>query len=67
MQRLSPIPQKPEEIDPRTPLYEVRLVPGVTRIEIEVVAGATRGAAKVGTGSDVEVEKIIVLVNLAKT
>lgn len=67
MQRLSPIPQKPEETDPRTPLYETRLHSGVTRIEIEVVAGAARGAAKVGPGSDVEVEKIIVLVNLAKT
>ncbi len=67
MQRLSPIPQKSEEIDPRKPLYEIRIVPGVTRIEIEVVAGAARGAPKVGTGPDVEIEKIIVLVNLAKS
>jgi len=67
MQRLSPIPQKPEEIDPRNPLYEVRILPGVTRIEIEVVAGAARGAHKVGTGPDVEIEKIIVLANLAKS
>jgi len=66
LQRISSIPQKPEEIDPRTPLYEIRVSPGVTRIEIEVVAGAARGAAKVGTGSDIEVEKIIVLINLVK-
>lgn len=67
MQRLSQIPQKPEETDPRIPLYETQILAGVTRIEIEVVAGPARGAAKVGTGPDVEVEKIIILVNLAKT
>ena len=67
MQRMSPIPQKPEETDPRRPLYEIRIIPGVNRIEIEIVAGPSRGAPKVGSGPDVEMEKITVFANLAKT
>ncbi|KAL8818959.1 MAG: hypothetical protein Q9191_007829 [Dirinaria sp. TL-2023a] len=66
MQRLNPMPQRPEETDPRKPQYETRIVPGVNRIEIEIVAGPTRGAPKIGSGPDVEMEKIILLANLAK-
>lgn len=66
MQRLVPLPQKPDESDPRKPLYETRILPGVNRIEIEIVAGMTRGAPKVGSGPDLEMEKMTVFANLAK-
>lgn len=59
--------ERPEETDPRKPLYEVRLTPGnINRIEIETVAGYARGAPKVGSGPEVEVEKIMLFVNLGK-
>lgn len=66
MQRLNQVPQRPEETDLRKPLYETRILPGVNRIEIEIVAGLSRGAPKTGTGPDLEIEKIILFANLAK-
>ena len=67
MQRLNPIPQKPEETDTRRPLYETRILPGVNRIEVEIVAGPTRGAPKLGAAPEIEMEKITVFANLAKS
>lgn len=67
MQRLNPIPQKPEETDSRMPSYEARILPGVNRIEIEVVAGQTRGAPKIGLGQEYETEKVTVLAHLGKS
>ena len=66
-QRLNPIPQKTEEADSRRSLYETRILPGVNRVEIEVVAGQTRGAPKVGSGPEYELEKITVLAHLGKS
>ena len=67
MQRLNPIPEKPEDTDSKKPLYEARVTPGnVNRIEIEVVAGTPRGAPKVGNGPDLEVEKVTLFVNVTK-
>ena len=64
--RMNPIPQKPEDIDPRRPLYEARVIPGVNRIETEVVAGPPRGAPKVGEGREIEIEKLTVFANVLK-
>lgn len=63
-QRLNPIPQRPEESDFRRPVYEARIIPGVNRIEVEIVAGAPRGTPKTGSGNDIEVEKITVFANV---
>ena len=66
-QRLSAVPQRVEDTDPRRPLYEARVLPGVNRIEVELIAGPARGAPKLGAGHDIELEKITVFVNVAKS
>lgn len=67
MQRLNPIPERPEDTETRRPLYEARVTTGnVSRIEVEVVAGNPRGAPKVGSGPDIEIEKTTFFVSLAK-
>lgn len=66
LQRLSAIPQRAEDNDPRRPLYEARVLPGVNRIEVEMVAGMARGNAKAGPGQEIELEKITVFVNVAR-
>lgn len=66
LQRLSAIPQRAEDNDPRRPLYEARVLPGVNRIEVEMVAGLARGNAKAGPGHEIELEKITVFVNVAR-
>lgn len=66
LQRLSAIPQRADDIDPRRPLYEARVLPGVNRIEVEMVAGLTRSSAKTGPGQEIELEKITVFVNVAR-
>lgn len=65
-QRLSAMPQRVEDTDPRKPLYEARVLPGVNRIEVEMIAGTPRGAPKVGSGQEIEFEKIAVFVHVAK-
>ena len=52
--------------NPKQPVYEARVVPGVNRIEVEVLAGAVRGAPKVGSGQDIEFEKISIFANVMK-
>ena len=49
-----------------SPIYEVRLYSGVMRIEVELAVGLPRGAPKVGSGPDLETEKITVFVHLTK-
>lgn len=63
--RLEPTRQTGEP-DPRRPVFETRLVPGVNTIDVEVVAGPPRGAPKVGSGQDIEFEKITVFIHLQK-
>lgn len=65
-QRLSSMPQRAEDTDPRKPLYEARVVPGVNRIEVEMIAGTQRGASKIGSGQEIELEKVTVFVHVAK-
>ncbi|KAL9001836.1 MAG: hypothetical protein Q9188_005210 [Gyalolechia gomerana] len=65
--RIVPTPQRPEESDARNSLYEHRVVPGMNRIEVEMVAGTPRGAPKIGTGPDLEVEKITIFAHLMRS
>ncbi|MCJ1380825.1 hypothetical protein MMC17_003934 [Xylographa soralifera] len=65
--RLNPTPpSKLADMDPRCPLYDVRVVPGVNRIDVEMIAGPPRGAPKVGMGQEIELEKITVFINLVR-
>ncbi|MCJ1405326.1 hypothetical protein MMC11_008553 [Xylographa trunciseda] len=65
--RLNPTPpSKLADVDPRCPLYDVRVVPGVNRIDVEMIAGPPRGAPKVGMGQEIELEKITVFINLVR-
>lgn len=41
-------------------------MPGVNRIEVEMIAGPPRGAPKTAPGQDIELEKITVFVNLLR-
>ncbi|KAL9611018.1 MAG: hypothetical protein Q9167_004299 [Letrouitia subvulpina] len=65
-QRLNAIPQMPESSDQRKPVYESRFIPGVNRIEVEMVAGIPRGVPKIGTGPELEVEKFTIFAHLVK-
>ena len=65
-QRLNPSPQKADEVDARRPLYETRVMPGVNRIEVEMIAGPHRGAAKMGTGPEIELEKITIFASVLR-
>lgn len=64
--RIMQNPQMPEQSDARKSLYEHRVIPGMNRIEVEIVAGTPRGAPKIGTGPELEVEKITVFAHLMK-
>lgn len=66
-QRLHAMPLIPgHPVDPRHPLFEARLLPGVNRIEVELIAALPKGAAKPAGGQDVELEKITVFANLLR-
>jgi hypothetical protein len=68
IQRLHAMPTIPgHSIDPRHPLFEARLLPGVNRIEIELIAALPKGVPKPANGLDGEVEKIIVFANLMRS
>jgi hypothetical protein len=66
-QRLHGMPTIPgQSVDPRHPLFEARLLPGVNRIEIELIAALPKGAPKPVNGPEVEMEKITIFANLLK-
>jgi hypothetical protein len=65
--RLHAMPTIPgHAVDPRNPLFEARLLPGVNKIEVELIAALPRGAPKPASGQDVELEKITVFANLLR-
>ena len=67
-QRLHAMPLVPgNAIDNLNPLFEARLLPGVNRIEIELIAALPKGAPKLANGQDVELEKITIFANLMKS
>lgn len=64
MTRLHAMPTIPgNAVEPRNPLFEARLHPGVNRIEIEIIAAIPKGTP---SAIDVEIEKITIFVNLMK-
>ncbi|CAL8575273.1 hypothetical protein XPA_001208 [Xanthoria parietina] len=65
--RVPPTPQRPDDSDVRKPLYESRVQPGMNRIDVEMVAGTPRGAPKVGTGPELEIEKITIFAHMVRT
>jgi hypothetical protein len=66
-QRLLALPTIPgHAVDQRHPLFEARLLPGVNRIEVELIAAIPKGATKPANGHDVELEKITVFANLMR-
>ena len=66
-QRLHAMPLMPGHApDPRHPLFEARLLPGVNRIELELIAALPKGASKLAGSQDVELEKITIFANLLK-
>ncbi|KAL8810227.1 MAG: hypothetical protein Q9200_002751 [Gallowayella weberi] len=65
--RIASTPQRPDESDAKKPLYECRVGLGMNRIDVEIVAGLPRGAPKVGTGPELEIEKVTVFAHLVKT
>lgn len=67
MQRLEATPQRPEENDTAKPIYEVRLMEGVNRVEIEMVAGPPRGGPKNGIGQGIDKEKFSAFIKVAKS
>ncbi|CAG8956866.1 hypothetical protein HYFRA_00012321 [Hymenoscyphus fraxineus] len=65
-QRLHNISAIPgQQPDPQHPLFEARLVPGVNRIEIELIAALPKGT-KGPNGQEAELEKISIFANLLK-
>ncbi|RKF72737.1 Protein polybromo-1 [Golovinomyces cichoracearum] len=62
--RLHAMPTIPgHPVEPKSPLFEARLHPGVNRIEIEIVAAFP---INVITASEVEMEKFCIFVNLMR-
>lgn len=54
-----------QPIDTRNSVYEIRLHPGVNRIEVEIIAALPKGAKPIN-GQDYETENIMVYANLMK-
>lgn len=48
------------ELDQSRPIFEHKLTPGTNTIEVEVIAGTPRGAAKIGPAPEIEIEKFTV-------
>jgi len=65
--RLHALPTIPGHgVDSRTPLFEARILPGVSKIDIEIIAALPKGTPRPPNGQDAEMEKITVFVNLMK-
>lgn len=59
MQRLQP------SGDASTPVYDIRLHPGMTKVDLEAIAGPAKGVPKTGPpGTDVQYERVTVFFNL---
>ncbi|TVY29978.1 Protein polybromo-1 [Lachnellula hyalina] len=66
-QRLFALPIIPNHpIDQRHPLFDARLLPGVNRIEIEIIANLPRNSPKPANGTEMVKEKITIFANLLK-
>ncbi|CAI7631209.1 unnamed protein product [Penicillium bialowiezense] len=59
MQRLQP------SGNASTPVYDIRLHPGMTKVDLEAIAGPAKGVPKTGPpGTDVQYERVTVFFNL---
>ncbi|KKZ65328.1 hypothetical protein EMCG_08844 [[Emmonsia] crescens] len=66
-QRLSPMLSPSRTMDPTKPYYEVRLGIGITKIDIEMNASATRGGSGLKSpGQEAEYERLTVYANLMR-
>lgn len=64
--RLLAMPQVPgQPVDQTNPLFEARLLPGVNRIEIELIAALPK-AARTPTRPEAELEKFTIFANLSR-
>ncbi|GAD92639.1 conserved hypothetical protein [Paecilomyces variotii No. 5] len=62
-----PLPVHARPAGSSTPVYEVRLNRGVTRVDLEVVAGPSRTVARSGPpGSDIEYERLTIFFHLLR-
>lgn len=61
-QRLAAMPHS----DPKAPVYEARLVSGVNRIDVEIVAGAPPRSSPSASEQEIEYEKFTVFAHLLK-
>ncbi|CAG7936089.1 unnamed protein product [Penicillium olsonii] len=51
--------------DATTPVYDIRLHPGMTKVDLEAIAGPAKGVPRTGPpGADVEYERVTVFFNL---
>lgn len=67
-QRLHAMPTIPGQVvNNLHPLFDARILPGVNRIEIELIAALPKGAPKLPNGQDYELEKITIFANLMKS
>ena len=66
-QRLHALPVPGQGIDNLNPLFEARILPGVNRIEIELIAALPKDAPKLPNGQDVDLEKFTIFANLMKS
>ena len=65
-QRLHAIPIPGQGLDNLNPLFEARILPGVNRIEVELIAALPKDAPKLANGQEVELEKFTIFANLMK-
>lgn len=65
--RLNAMPVPGQGVDPRHPLFEARLLPGVIKIDIEIIAALPKGAPKLSNGQDAEMERITIFANLMRS
>jgi hypothetical protein len=69
MQKLAPASAPMRVMNSTKPMYEVRLAMGITKIEIEMIAGPARGIPKssLSQGHEIDYERLTVYINLLRT
>jgi hypothetical protein len=66
-QRLHAVPIPGQTANNLNPLFEARILPGVNRIEVELIAALPKDEPKLPNGQDVELEKFTIFANLMKS
>ncbi|KAL2005009.1 hypothetical protein VTN00DRAFT_2859 [Thermoascus crustaceus] len=61
------VPSQDRSSDQTKPTYDIRLNTGVTKVDLEMIAGPSRGVPKSGPpGSDLEYERVTIYFNLLR-